>query len=368
MVERSKPPFRADHVGSLLRPKEITQGFKNFLNGEIVEEEFNLIQDKAIREVIKLQEDVGLKSITDGEFRRASYWSRFVERVDGLEVRDALFTFQNNQGHKQNFTAPHVAEKVKRTQSISGDEFAFVKAHTSETPKITLPSPPSMHLWRLNKGIDPSAYDGVEPFFEDLALVYQEEIAALSENGAAYIQLDDVPLAMLCDANIKNQLESVGMNPAKLLQNYIQLFNSCLANRAPTVSAAIHLCRGNYKGHFLSSGGYEEVAEKMFNELEADAFFLEYDTPRSGDFEPLRHMPKSKTVVIGIVSSKLPELESIDHLCARIDDAAKYIDLEQLALSPQCGFASTVAGNPVTTEIEKAKLARIVEVAKMVWG
>ena len=158
------------------------------------------------------------------------------------------------------------------------------------------------------------------------------------------------------------------MNPAKLLQNYIQLFNSCLAKRPATVSAAIHLCRGNYKGHFLSSGGYEEVAEKMFNELEADAFFLEYDTPRSGDFEPLRHVPKSKTVVIGIVSSKLPELESIDHLCARIDDAAKYIDLEQLALSPQCGFASTVAGNPVTTEIEKAKLARIVEVAKMVWG
>ena len=368
MGDRRKPPFRADHVGSLLRPKSITNGFKKFRNAEITDVEFRAIQDEAIKEVIQLQEDVGLKSITDGEFRRASYWSHFVDRVDGLEVQDALFTFRNDEGGAQTFTAPHVANKVKRTQSIAGDEFAFIKAHTSQTPKVTLPSPPSMHLWRLDKGIDPKAYNEREEFFLDLAKVFQEEIKSLADDGATYVQLDDVPLPMLCDIDVVNFLNSVGINPTKLLDDYIQLFNNCLAGRPSNVVVAIHLCRGNYKGHFLSSGGYEDVAEKLFNQLAADAYFLEYDTDRAGDFEPLRFVPEHKSVVLGIVSSKNSKLESVDELCARIDDASKYTKLDQLAISPQCGFASTVAGNPVTVATEKAKLARIVEVAEKIWG
>jgi len=368
MAERTKPPFRADHVGSLLRPKSITDGFKKLRAGDITEEEFGAIQDDAIRDVIKLQEDAGLKSITDGEFRRNSYWYTFVDRVAGLEVKEALFTFHDDHGHEQSFTAPHVGGKVSRTQSIAGDEYDFVKANTSQTPKITLPSPPSMHLWRKNEGVDRSVYETDQPFYDDLSAVFREEITALADAGCTYIQLDDVPLAMLCDENVRSQLNDVGMDPNGLLDEYIQLFNDCLKDRPDSVTAAIHLCRGNYKGHFISEGGYEDVADKMFNEINADAFFLEYDSARAGDFEPLRHVPKGKIIVIGIVSSKSPDLETVDDLCARIDEASKFIDLDQLALSPQCGFASTVAGNPVTVDDEKAKLARIVEVAEKVWG
>ena len=368
MAERTPPPFRADHVGSLLRPKSITDGFKRFRAGDISENEYSAIQDNAIRDVIKLQEEAGLQSITDGEFRRNSYWYTFVDRVHGLGVREALFTFHDDHGHEQSFTAPHVEGKVERQQSIAGEEYDFVRAYTSQTPKITLPSPPSMHLWRKNEGVDRSVYETDQPFFDDLSAVFREEIAALAEAGCTYVQLDDVPLAMLCDENVRAQLIQVDMDPNRLLDKYIQLFNDCLRDRPDSVTAAIHLCRGNYKGHFISEGGYEDVADKMFNEINADAFFLEYDSGRAGDFEPLRHVPKDKTIVIGIVSSKSPELETVDNLCARIDDAAKIIDLDQLGLSPQCGFASTVAGNPVTVDDEKAKLARIVEVAEKVWG
>ena len=368
MANGTKPPFRADHVGSLLRPKSITKGFKRLRAGEIDMAEFGAIQDEAIREVIKLQENVGLKSNTDGEFRRNSYWYTFVERVGGLEVKEALFTFHDDHGHEQSFTAPHVGGRVTRVQSIAGDEFDFLTANTTETPKITLPSPPSMHLWRKNEGVSRSVYENDEKFFRDLSTVYREEISALSRDGCTYVQLDDVPLAMLCDDDIRSQLNEVGMDPDQLLDDYIQLFNECLKDRPDTMTAAIHLCRGNYKGHFISEGGYEDVADKMFNEINADAFFLEYDSARAGDFEPLRHVPNGKMIVIGIVSSKSPKLESVGDLCARIDEAAKFIDLDALSLSPQCGFASTVAGNPVTVDDQKAKLARVVEVAETVWG
>lgn len=368
MAEKSKPPFRADHVGSLLRPKSITNGFKQLSNGEIDAKEFSAIQDEAIRSVVKLQEDAGLKSITDGEFRRNSYWYTFVERVEGLEVKEALFTFHDDHGHAQSFTAPHVGGKITRSRSIAGDEFDFLAASTSQTPKITLPSPPSMHLWRKNEGVNRSVYKADAEMYEDLSAVYREEIAALAMDGCTYVQLDDVPLAMLCDENIRSQLKEIGMDPNQLLDDYIQLFNDCLRDRPDTMTAAIHLCRGNYKGHFISEGGYEDVADKMFNEINADAFFLEYDSARAGDFEPLRHVPKDKMIVIGIVSSKSPELESLDDLCGRIEQAAQFIDLDALGLSPQCGFASTVAGNPVTEDDQKAKLARIVEVAELVWG
>ena len=297
--------------------------------------------------------------ITDGEFRRASYWSRFVERVDGLEVREALFTFRDDHDHEQAFTAPHVAAPVGRSQPIAVDEFSFVKGVTRETPKVTLLSPPSMHFWRLNQGIDPVVYADPKAFFADLAAVYREEIAALAAAGAIYVQLDDVPFAMLCDPAVQDRVNAAGPDVTGLIDDYVALFNDCLRDRPEGVTAAVHLCRGNYKGHYLSEGGYDAIA---------DAFFLEYDSPRSGDFAPLKFVPPGKMVVLGLVSSKTPELEPVDDLRRRIDAAAANIELDQLCLSPQCGFASTVAGNPVTLDDEKAKLGLVVDVANRVWG
>lgn len=367
MAPRTKPPFRADHVGSLLRPKALTEAFKKHRDGIIGDEELRQAQDEAIRDVIRLQEAAGLQAITDGEFRRTSYWGRFVERVGGLEVREALFTFQDDHGHEQAFTAPHVAGKVRRTQGIALDEFEFVNRNSSATAKITLPSPASMHFWRLHKGIEPGVYDHQEAYFSDLADVYRQEIAALAALGATYIQIDDVPLAMLCDPVIRDHVQQGGVDPEGLVRGYVDLFNDCVRHRPDGVHIAVHFCRGNYKGHFLSAGGYGPVAEALFNVLEADSFFLEYDSSRAGDFRPLKFVPKRKVVVLGLVSSKNPELETVDELRGRIDDAAKYLDLDQLCLSPQCGFASTIGGNPVTEDDEKAKLALIVETADRVW-
>jgi 5-methyltetrahydropteroyltriglutamate--homocysteine methyltransferase len=368
MAQRTTPPFRADHVGSLLRPKSLTAAFKKFRDGEIGEDDFTASQDAAIEDVIRLQEGVGLRSITDGEFRRASYWSRFVARVDGLEVREALFSFRDEQGHEQQFTAPHVTGRVRRSRAIATDEFEFVHRHTSATAKLTLPSPPSMHFWRLDRGIEPGVYDGTQAYFADLAAVYREEIAALAGLGAEYVQLDDVPLAMLCDPAVRDRVRDTGVDPEGLIRDYVAMFNDCLRDRPANVRVAVHLCRGNYKGQFLSEGGYGAIANTLFNELQVDAFFLEYDSPRAGDFQPLRFVPADKIVVLGLVSSKTPELESAESLRRRIDEAAEYIDIDQLCLSPQCGFASTIAGNPVNEDIEKAKLALIVETAVQVWG
>jgi 5-methyltetrahydropteroyltriglutamate--homocysteine methyltransferase len=291
-----------------------------------------------------------------------------VERIEGLEVREALFTFHDEDGHIHAFTAPHVGGRVRRSQDIAMDEFEFVKTHTSGTAKLTLPSPPSMHFWRLDQAIEPGVYDDPEDFFADLAAVYREEIAALTGHGATYIQLDDVPLAMLCDPAVHARVRQAGFDPDGLVDSYIALFNDCLRDRPDPLRVAVHVCRGNYKGHFLSEGGYGAIAEALFNDLNVDGFFLEYDSTRAGDFRPLRFVPRGKTVVLGLISSKTPELESVDDLCRRIDAAAQYIGIDQLCLSPQCGFASTVAGNPITEDDERAKLSLIVETAEKVWG
>ncbi|NIV18044.1 MAG: 5-methyltetrahydropteroyltriglutamate--homocysteine S-methyltransferase [Woeseiaceae bacterium] len=367
MTQRTKPPFRADHVGSLLRPKSLTEAFKKHRDGEIGDAELIDAQDKAIVDVVRLQEGAGLQSITDGEFRRTSYWGRFVERVSGLDVREALFTFHDDHGHEQAFTAPHVADNVRRTQGIALDEFEFLNRNTTGTAKITLPSPASMHFWRLDMGIEAGVYDDEQVFFADLADVYRQEIAALAALGASYVQIDDVPLAMLCDPAIGDRVRQSGVDPENLVRAYVDLFNDCVRSRPDGVHVAVHFCRGNYKGQFLSAGGYGPVAEALFNVLEADSYFLEYDSSRAGDFRPLKFVPKRKIVVLGLVSSKTPELETVDELRGRIDEAAKFLDLEQLCLSPQCGFASTIGGNPVTEEDERAKLELIVETADRVW-
>ncbi len=364
---RKDPPFRADHVGSLLRPRALREAFRAHHDGSLPESGFHAVQDEAVRGAIALQEEAGLQAITDGEFRRPSYWARFVERVEGLAVGEALFRFRDADGIETSFTAPHVVAPVRRTGSIAGDEFQFLRANTERTPKITLPSPPTMHFWAGSKFVDNGIYPSEEAYFDDLIKVYRDEIADVAGAGARYIQVDEVPLAMLCDPSLREALQVDGEDPGRRVNQYIDLMNACFRDRG-AVTIGLHLCRGNFRGQWLTEGGYDFVAERMFNELDVDVFFMEYDTPRAGDFAPLRHVPASKSVVLGLISSKTPVLEDVDELRRRIDEAAGHTALERLGISPQCGFASAVTGNPVTYDDQIAKLRLVVETAEKVWG
>lgn len=362
-----RPPFRADHVGSLLRPPALRQAFRKHAAGEMDDGEFARLQDESIRAVVAMQEQAGLQVVTDGEFRRGSYWGRFVERTEGFEIKPATFKFRNDQGHEVEFTAPYANAKIKRARPLALDEYAFLHGVTKVTGKITLPAPSTMHFYRCNDFADRSAYGDVGAFFADLATVFQQEIAELAKAGCRYIQLDEVAVALLCDPAISAQIEKSGSDPDALVDLYIDSINQAVAACPPDVVIGVHMCRGNFKGHYLGAGGYESVAERFFANTNVNHFLLEYDTSRAGDFAPLRFVPKGKGVVLGVVSSKTPELETVEHLKRRTDEAARYIDLDRLAIGPQCGFASTVAGNPVTEADQRAKLARVVEAAASIW-
>jgi len=365
---KMNPPFRAEHIGSLLRPTQLIEGHRAFANGAIDEAEFRAIQDTCIRDVVHLQEDIGLESITDGEFRRGSYWSHFIKGVEGFTVRDALHTFRDEQGNELKFTAPHTEGKLRNKGGISTAEFQFLKSATKRTPKITMPSPPTMHFWRGRKGVSPEAYPDLDQFFQDLTNVYREEIAHLAGVGARYIQMDDVPFAMLCDTNVREQLHRDGEDATALINRYIRLINDSLQGISPEMTVGLHICRGNYKGKWLSKGGYDAFADQLFNSLNVDVFFLEYDSPRAGGFSVLKYLPKNKRAVLGLVSSKKPALESGADLKHRIEEASRFASLERLSISPQCGFASTVAGNPLKVNDEEKKLRLVVETARDVWG
>ncbi len=367
-IAQHRPPFRADHVGSLLRPSALRQAFRRHGAKEIGGDEFARLQDQCIRDVVALQEEVGLQVVTDGEFRRGSYWSRFVERTDGFAIKPASFKFRNDQGHEVEFTAPYASARISRAQPLALDEYEFLRDITKLTAKITLPAPSTMHFYRCNDFADKAAYKDVDSFFADLTNVFKQEIGELAKAGCRYIQLDEVAVALLCDPTIREQIARTGSDPDALVDLYIDAINQALANRPADVVVGVHMCRGNFKGHYLGAGGYESVAERFFANTKVDHFLLEYDTPRAGDFAPLRFAPKNKGVVLGLVSSKTPALEAIEALKRRTEEATRYIDLDRLAISPQCGFASTVAGNPVTEADERAKLALVVEAAKAIWG
>jgi 5-methyltetrahydropteroyltriglutamate--homocysteine methyltransferase len=369
MSPTGRPRFRADHIGSLLRPARLRQAFRDYSERKIGEAEFRSIQDEAIRGVVKLQEDVGLRVVNDGEFRRGSYWGRFVQLTDGLTVKEATFKFHDEHGHELDFTAPHVSGKVRRKQPIAVDEVAFVHGATDRVTKVTLPSPSTMHFWRGRQWADdPGVYASPEAFFADLGRAYREEIAELAAAGAQYVQLDEVALAMLCDPSARAKVQADGQDPERLVDLYVAAINQAVADRPADVVVGVHMCRGNFKGKYLAEGGYDSVAEKLFQRADVNHFLLEYDTPRAGDFAPLRFMPKAKGVVLGMVSSKVATLEPVDALKRRAEEAAKYVDAARLAISPQCGFASTIGGNPVTEADEIAKLRRCVEAAKAIWG
>jgi 5-methyltetrahydropteroyltriglutamate--homocysteine methyltransferase len=350
------PPFRADHIGSLLRPKRLREAFRKHAAKEIDDQAFRAIQDDAIRAVVGLQRDCGLEVLTDGEFRRISYWEKFVRLTRGLEVKDAIFTFHDAEGHESKFTAPYVSGKVGRQEPITLDEFQF------QNQKITLPAPSTMHFYRFNDW--GSAYGEVAEFFADLGRVYQQEIQELAKAGCRYVQLDEVAVAILCDPAAREKVKAAGEDPDRLVDLYIDAINQAVRNRPSQVTVGVHVCRGNYKGMYLSEGGYDSVAEKFFTRTDVNHFLLEFDTPRAGGFAPLRFVPKDKGVVLGLVSTKTPVLEKMDLLKKRTEEAARYVDAARLAISPQCGFASTMGGNPVSEADERAKLKLCVDAAR----
>jgi len=363
-----RPPARADHVGSLLRPRKLRDAFRKHVSGELDERALRDAQDEAIRDVVKLQEDCGLEVVTDGEFRRFSYWEKFVRLTAGLTVKDAVFRFHDEHGHESQFTAPYVEGKVSARGPITTDEFSFVRDISKVKPKITMPAPSTMHFYRFTDWGERSVYRTPEEFFADLGKVYQAEMAALAQAGCSYVQLDEVAVAILCDPAAREQVRAKGEDPDRLIDLYIDAINEAVKDRPPGLTVGVHVCRGNYKGMYLSEGGYDSIAERFFGRSDVSHFLLEFDTPRAGGFAPLRFVPKDKGVVLGLVSSKTPQLETLDLLKKRTDEASKYIDASRLAISPQCGFASTMGGNPVTEADERAKLKLCVDAAKQIWG
>jgi 5-methyltetrahydropteroyltriglutamate--homocysteine methyltransferase len=369
LSKRRKPPFRADHVGSLLRPKHLLDARSKFDSGQISATELRRIEDDAIRHVVRRQEEVGLKSVTDGEFRRRSWHMDFICRIGGVaSAGTQLRPFHNEMGDVRNeIEVPKVVERLRLKQAIFADDFSFLKSITKATPKFSIPSPSMLH--GLGSTLeDKSIYGNPEEFWHDLAKVYIDELWALDRLGCSYLQIDDTMFATLADPEYRKKIAPSASAQDQLHLKYIRLLNDSLAERPAAMTVCVHTCRGNHRSAWVASGGYDPVAEAVFNELNVDGFFLEYDDERSGAFEPLRFVPKEKVVVLGLITSKKGALEKKDDIKRRIDAATKYIDLDQLALSPQCGFASTLLGNLLTEDQQFAKLALVVEVAKEVWG
>ena len=366
--DREALPHRAEHIGSLLRPRELKEAFRAHGEGRLGDDAFRGVQDAAIHEAIALQEEAGLRTITDGEFRRAAWSAGFVWALAGLEPRDSLFEFTDDSGDVIRWQTCCATERICRKRGITTDEFRFVRATTRFTPKVTMPAPSFLHFFRGPECVDRRAYPDLDRFWEDVVAIYREELRALGALGATYVQIDEVPLAMLCDPGVREKVRARGEDPDRLIDTYVEVVNRILDSRPAAMTFGMHLCRGNLRGHWMAAGGYEPIAEKLFARLDVDAFFLEYDSPRAGGFEPLRFVPTRKSVVLGLVSSKARDLENPDDLRRRIDEAARFVPLERLSISPQCGFASTVGGNPLSLEEERAKLSLVVDTAHRVWG
>lgn len=366
-----KPPFKADHVGSFLRPPEIHDARKKRQNGEISADELRAVEDEAIRGIVKFQEDLGLKGITDGEFRRTFFHVDFLTQLDGVVEEGGIQIKFHRKDGELDFAPPvmKVKRKIRRSKPIQLADFEFLQSVvTKGTPKVTIPSPTMLHFRGGRNTVDQTAYPDMEDFYADVTKAYAEEIRSLADAGCTYLQLDDTNLAYLCDPQLREATRARGDDPDELPRMYARWINACIADRPKNMTVCVHLCRGNFRSAWAAEGGYEPVAEALFQELAVDGYFLEYDDDRSGDFRPLRYVPRGKTVVLGLVTTKLDELESKDTLKRRIGEAAEYCPLEQLALSPQCGFSSTVHGNEIAVKAQAEKLERIIEVAREIWG
>src|SRR5689334_7157940 len=366
------PPFRADHVGSLLRPPNLLQARDEFAAGKISADELRSIEDAAITEVVRAQEEVGLQSATDGEFRRASWYMDFIYQLGGVSQADQRMHVQFfNEDGTIEFDPPalHIGEPVHLRQTIFKDAFLYLQSQVNTaTPKLTIPSPSMVHYRGGRAAIDESVYPDLDGFWDDLSAAYAEEVRRLGELGCRYLQFDDTSLAYLNDPRQREMIAQQGSDAEHLHEAYIAHINEALAQRPEGMAVTTHMCRGNFRSSWVAEGGYDFVAEALFGELEVDGFFMEWDDARSGGFEPLRFVPKDKVVVLGLVTTKRGELESRDELMRRIEEASRYVDVDQLCLSPQCGFSSTVEGNALTVEEEIAKLRLVVETAEEVWG
>ena len=371
-LHRTKPPFRADTVGSLLRPRELLDARRRREKNEISAAELRNIEDKAILHAVKLQEDAGLEAVTDGEYRRFLFHVDFLEQIHGVKSTQSSYKVKFRGAREDVDFAPPVlgvTGKMSRPEGgISVEDFKYLASVTRRTPKLCIPSPSMLHFRGGRASVDKNAYPRIEEFFNDLARVYREEIADLGKAGCRYVQLDDTNFAYLCDPVHRERARSIGEDPERLPSIYAKLISDSMRGRPGDMVVGIHLCRGNFRSAWVAEGGYETVADTMFNEIDADAYFLEYDDVRSGGFEPLRFVPKGKFVVLGLVTTKRPELESKDELKRRIDEASRYVPLEYLALSPQCGFSSSEHGNDLTEDEQIAKLRLVVETANEVWG
>jgi 5-methyltetrahydropteroyltriglutamate--homocysteine methyltransferase len=362
--------FRADHVGSLLRTIKVKENRFKWKKGEISAEELRVIEDAGIAETVKRLEATGMKAITDGEFRRDYFHLDFLKELAGVSVTGGIDANPNAKAAEDGFTPPilSVTGKLKQVEDIQVADFNYLKTVVSQTPKVSIPSPTMIHFRGGRKSIDINSYPDMDEFFADLAAAYREEIAHLYDAGLRYLQLDDTNLAYLCDPKMRAAAQARGEDPNELPRTYAALINSVIDNRPADLMVGIHLCRGNYRSTWFAEGGYEPVAEILFNEINVDRYLLEYDDERSGDFAPLRFMPNNKKVVLGIISSKKRELENIDDLCKRIDEAANYTPIENLCVSPQCGFSSTHHGNDMSHDDQWRKLDLTVKTALKVWG
>ena len=369
-------PFRADHVGSLLRPPELLSAREQHQGGTLSSASLRDIEDRCIRDVAKLQEEIGLQGITDGEYRRTIWHADFLRQIEGVSVKEGVADgagvarkFQSGgQEIERSPTRFYTTGRLERSRGIETDNFKYLASVTTRTPKLCIPSPTILHMRGGRDAVDKQAYPDMDRFYSDLAQVYREEIRALAELGCTYLQLDDPNMAYLCDEKMRESVRRIGEDPNQLPRIYAKLINDCIADRPANMTVCMHICRGNFRSAWAAEGGYDPVAEILFNEFKLDGFFLEYDSPRAGSFSPLRFVPKQKKIVLGLVTTKSGEMETADQLKRRIDEAAQYVPLEQLALSPQCGFSSTVLGNNISVDAEVAKLSLVVRVASEIWG
>ena len=374
MANEKKAPFRANHVGSLLRPAELLQAREKYQKGEINVAQLRDVEDRCIRAAVKMQEDVGMQGITDGEFRRTLWHADFLSQIEGVKVVEGLLPdsarhFQNPDDDVQRSPTQFVVTgKLRHAHGIEVDNFKFLTSVTKQTAKQCIPSPSLVHVRTGRGGVDKIAYPDMKGFFADLAAVFREEIAELGAAGCTYLEIDDVNFAYLCDPKMREGAKKIGEDPDKLPLLYADLINECIKDRPANMSVCTHLCRGNFRSSWVAEGGYDPVAEVLFNALKVDGYFLEFDTPRAGNFAPLRYLPKDKKLILGLVTSKTGELEKADDIKRRIDEAAKLVPLDQLGISPQCGFSSTVLGNKLTIDDQITKLRLVVKVARDVWG
>jgi len=367
-MQRTTPPFRADHVGSLLRTAPLKEARANAARGEMSAEALQAVEDREIAAVIRKQEEIGLQAVTDGEFRRAFWNYDFLGALDGVEayLGERKISFQGKN------PKPMMLRVTGKLGTFSGhpmlEHFRFVKEHTRVTPKMTIPSPSSLHFRYGREAVPETIYPDMNDFYRDLGQAYRKTVRAFADAGCRYLQLDEVNFTYLCDPTLRAQVANRGDDPSRLPHIYAAMINAAISDIPPDMTIAMHLCRGNFQSTFVASGGYEPVAEILFNEIKVHGYFMEYDSDRAGGFEPLRFVPKGKTVVLGLVTSKSGRLESKDELKRRIEQAAKFVPLDQLCLSPQCGFASTEEGNILAEDEQWAKLRMIVELAEEVWG